>query len=241
MPAGKLPVFIQDVPMTGQRSPASASGSKSILPCFIEIIFIQYIFSGLPLSYLVGMVLTWICRKHMDKHTRPYICTMPGCENRGFTYSGGLSRHQREVHGQHGGPTARHQCPHKDCKRSTGSGFSRKENLQEHLRRVHRQAEPAEAEPQTTDDATTQATGTLKRRRRRVDDEDDDGAAFVLREPRKRRRNKQDDEDDESVDDRSRIEDLSGQVKRLRKELQEMEERLRRLEQTVKLLTKRSV
>ncbi|KAL8697124.1 MAG: hypothetical protein Q9201_007301 [Fulgogasparrea decipioides] len=179
--------------------------------------------------------------KHMDKHTRPYICNLPGCEkNRGFTYSGGLSRHQREVHRQHGGPTACYKCPHQDCKRSTGSGFSRKENLQEHLRRVHRQAEPAEAESQTTNDAIAPATGTLKRRRRRVDEEDD-GAVSVLREPRKRRRNEQDDEDDESVDDRSRIEDLSAQVQRLRKELREKEERLRRLEQTVELLTKRSV
>lgn len=29
-------------------------------------------------------------------------------------------------------------CPHQDCKRSTGNGFSRRENLREHLRRVHR-------------------------------------------------------------------------------------------------------
>lgn len=37
--------------------------------------------------------------KHMDKHDRPYKCTMIGCEKiPGFTYSGGLLRHQREVH-----------------------------------------------------------------------------------------------------------------------------------------------
>lgn len=77
----------------------------------------------------------------MDKHTRPYICRAPGCEKiRGFTYSGGLIRHEREVHGRHGGPKAPQFCPHRDCKRSTGQGFSRKENLTEHLRRVHRGA-----------------------------------------------------------------------------------------------------
>jgi hypothetical protein len=77
----------------------------------------------------------------MDKHTRPYVCREPGCEKiRGFTYSGGLLRHQREVHNQHGGPKAPRFCPHQDCKRSTGQGFSRKENLNEHLRRVHRGA-----------------------------------------------------------------------------------------------------
>ena len=59
--------------------------------------------------------------KHMDKHDRPYICTESGCEKiRGFTYSGGLLRHQREVHKKHGGPKVPLMCPHKDCKRSTG-------------------------------------------------------------------------------------------------------------------------
>jgi hypothetical protein len=35
----------------------------------------------------------------MDKHERPYKCELTGCEQlQGFTYKGGLSRHQREVH-----------------------------------------------------------------------------------------------------------------------------------------------
>ena len=41
------------------------------------------------------------------------------------------------MHRQHGGPIKHHVCPHADCKRSE-EGFSRKENLTEHLRRVHR-------------------------------------------------------------------------------------------------------
>lgn len=74
----------------------------------------------------------------MDKHERPYICTVRGCEKvQGFTYSGGLLRHEREVHGKHGGPKKAFRCPHENCKRSSGKGFSRMENLQEHLRRVH--------------------------------------------------------------------------------------------------------
>jgi hypothetical protein len=41
--------------------------------------------------------------KHMDKHDRPYKCPAKGCEKLpGFTYSGGLLRHEREVHGKHG-------------------------------------------------------------------------------------------------------------------------------------------
>ena len=109
--------------------------------------------------------------KHMDKHNRPYNCSEPGCENiRGFTYSGGLLRHQREVHRQHGGPKASCYCPHPDCKRSTGVGFSRKENLHEHLRRVHRGAGSDRLQ-------TTPVPSEGSRKRKRVSDEtnNDDG------------------------------------------------------------------
>lgn len=74
----------------------------------------------------------------MDKHERPFKCIDPACEKlSGFTYSGGLLRHQREVHGEYGGPKNPLNCPHVNCKRHTGKGFSRLENLNEHLRRVH--------------------------------------------------------------------------------------------------------
>lgn len=76
--------------------------------------------------------------QHMDKHDRPYKCPSEGCEKLpGFTYSGGLLRHQREVHNLHGGPRKQLNCPHPNCKRFQGKGFSRQENLNEHLRRVH--------------------------------------------------------------------------------------------------------
>jgi len=77
----------------------------------------------------------------MDKHDRPYKCPADGCEKLpGFTYSGGLLRHQREVHNLHGGPRKQLNCPHPNCKRFSGKGFSRQENLNEHLRRVHTDA-----------------------------------------------------------------------------------------------------
>jgi hypothetical protein len=38
-------------------------------------------------------------------------------------------------------------CPFTDCKRHTGKGFTRKENLNEHLRRVHNGKEPSESQP----------------------------------------------------------------------------------------------
>ncbi|KAJ3560879.1 hypothetical protein NPX13_g9152 [Xylaria arbuscula] len=76
--------------------------------------------------------------KHMDKHERPYKCLAVGCENiNGFTYSGGLLRHEREVHRKHGGPKNPLYCPHKGCKRNKNSSFARLENLNEHLRRCH--------------------------------------------------------------------------------------------------------
>lgn len=74
----------------------------------------------------------------MDKHERPYRCTAEGCDKLpGFTYSGGLLRHEREVHNKHGGPRNPLHCPHATCKRHAGKGFSRLENLNEHMRRVH--------------------------------------------------------------------------------------------------------
>ena len=95
----------------------------------------------------------------MDKHERPYRCDKPGCEKlRGFTYSGGLVRHEREVHKQHGGPKENLLCPIPLCKRNNGAGFTRKENLNEHLRRVHRQpsaVESAEGEQSPLDTMTS--------------------------------------------------------------------------------------
>lgn len=74
----------------------------------------------------------------MDKHDRPYRCPQAQCAKlQGFTYSGGLLRHEREVHGKHGGPKEQLRCTVPECKRHAGKGFTRKENLNEHLRRVH--------------------------------------------------------------------------------------------------------
>jgi hypothetical protein len=74
----------------------------------------------------------------MDRHERPYRCMKEECRLlRGFTYSGTLLRHEREAHGLHGGPKPLVNCPYKNCRRNTGKGFSRQENLNEHIRRVH--------------------------------------------------------------------------------------------------------
>lgn len=146
----------------------------------------------------------------MDKHTRPYKCDEPGCEKiQGFTYSGGLLRHKREVHKQHGGPKAPKMCPHRDCKRSTGTGFSRKENLQEHLRRVHRGVGIVD------DNVPPQLQPGLPE-------------LFGGPTPRKRRRTDVEDEGDDDAE--APFDELQSEIKRLRREGEEKDRRLRRLE-----------
>lgn len=169
-------------------------------------------------------------RKHMDKHTRPYVCEEIGCEKiRGFTYSGGLHRHEREVHHQHGGPKASCLCPHRDCKRSlNGRGFTRKENLVEHLRRVHRGDVDEPAVPShslgpmiTGVFSSTSPNAQVSRKRKKVAldgveaDSNDNGDAG-----------------DEPGDD------LNLEVKRLRRELQLKDERVRHLESVIEKLSR---
>lgn len=101
----------------------------------------------------------------MDKHDRPYKCLAEGCEKLpGFTYSGGLLRHQREVHNLHGGPRKQLNCPHLNCKRYSGKGFSRQENLNEHLRRVHTDG-GAEAQDVPESEEETSERAGMKRKR----------------------------------------------------------------------------
>ncbi|TIA45596.1 hypothetical protein D6C79_05585 [Aureobasidium pullulans] len=69
----------------------------------------------------------------------PYQCQKAQCSKPlSFKYSGGLLRHEREVHGMHGGPEEQLFCPIEHCRRHTEHGFTRRENLEEHLRRMHK-------------------------------------------------------------------------------------------------------
>ncbi|KAN0102279.1 hypothetical protein V8E51_012789 [Hyaloscypha variabilis] len=70
-------------------------------------------------------------RKHQDKHTKPFNCSVPGCRHPQFSDKGGFDRHTREVHGN-----MAHYCPIPSCKRHT-KGFPRKYNLFEHQKRCH--------------------------------------------------------------------------------------------------------
>ncbi|KAK7749980.1 hypothetical protein SLS62_008089 [Diatrype stigma] len=130
--------------------------------------------------------------KHMDKHDRPYRCSMKGCEKmQGFTYSGGLLRHAREVHNDHGGPKNLLYCPHPNCKRHIGKGFTRLENLNEHLRRCHTsgdddggcvQGAPAAADNLINPDGALSAVRTERLGdKRKANDEDQDPRDEVKR------------------------------------------------------------
>jgi len=164
----------------------------------------------------------------MDKHNRPYICEERGCEKiNGFTYSGGLLRHQREVHRQHGGPKASCMCPHRDCKRSTGAGFSRRENLVEHLRRVHRGVGD-----ESTDSPLPK--GPEKKRRRAANDEDRAENVDPSEEPKRRKIV----DDNDAVKDQNESKDLQAKVRQLELELLQKDERLRKLEETVERLAR---
>ncbi|EMR65453.1 putative c2h2 transcription factor protein [Eutypa lata UCREL1] len=151
--------------------------------------------------------------KHMDKHDRPYHCEREGCEKLpGFTYTGGLLRHEREVHNEHGGPKNLLNCPHTSCKRYLGKGFSRLENLNEHLRRCHTAGvgHAIDAADVDVSDATTAAA-----------------AAAVAQAPVPRLGDKRKAEDEDPRDDevkRLRMENrsLHGDVQNLHAEIQSL-------------------
>lgn len=169
----------------------------------------------------------------MDKHDRPYKCNVKGCEKlQGFTYSGGLLRHEREVHKMHGGTKKSLFCPFPDCKRSSGAGFTRKENLAEHVRRVHRRTS-----------MSADMHGLIIRRdsiggspiaESRQASESPYIRPLEYREEEemslKRKRGS-----DAGLSDRGN-DDLRAEIKRLRHENEEKDSRLRQLEQAVMAL-----
>jgi len=168
--------------------------------------------------------------KHMDKHDRPYKCNVKGCEKlQGFTYSGGLLRHEREVHKLHGGTRKSLFCPFNDCKRSSGSGFTRKENLAEHIRRVHRStSSSADLHGMVIRRDTLETSPNAESRlasespyNRAMDFRDDDEMSL------KRKRGS-----DSGVSERG-TEELRLEIKRLRQENEQKDGRLRQLEQAV--------
>jgi hypothetical protein len=170
----------------------------------------------------------------MDKHDRPYKCAASGCEKLpGFTYSGGLLRHEREVHGKHGGPKNSFFCPHPNCKRHAGKGFSRQENLNEHLRRVHTQNGTA---------STTGGTGEAGGGGAETDDGASDNAtlAGAAAAGQKRKRDDRGNSDDDNNDGTgSSSSDLREEIKRVRQENEELRRQVQaQTQQTIVMMQK---
>ncbi|KAL9111745.1 MAG: hypothetical protein Q9227_003804 [Pyrenula ochraceoflavens] len=129
--------------------------------------------------------------KHMDKHERPYKCPDPACDKiQGFTYSGGLLRHQREVHKKNVATKKLLYCPIANCNRHVGQGhgFTRRENLNEHMRRRHATGSTSLAGVEvevpspdirqtlqfTQQESPTQAFANKKRKRHLREEEEED-------------------------------------------------------------------
>lgn len=174
----------------------------------------------------------------MDKHDRPYKCNVKGCEKlQGFTYSGGLLRHEREVHKMHGGTNKSLFCPFHDCKRSSGAGFTRKENLAEHIRRVHRR---------TSMSADLHGLVIRRDMLRRERDGSPIPESHVPEARFNRAMSFQHREDDDMMMKRKRLgseafsdrgdDEMRSEIKRLRHENEEKDSRLRQLEQAVMAL-----
>lgn len=78
----------------------------------------------------------------MDRHSRPYKCAVVGCAHQnGFGSQGDLKRHENSVHKQ-----SNLFCPVPGCSRSSLSSndkpFSREDNLQDHIKRQHKDLPP---------------------------------------------------------------------------------------------------
>ncbi|KAI4745710.1 hypothetical protein E4T50_03962 [Aureobasidium sp. EXF-12298] len=170
--------------------------------------------------------------KHMDKHERPYKCDKPQCAKLlGFTYSGGLLRHEREVHGMHGGPKEQLFCPIKHCKRHTEQGFTRRENLQEHLRRVHK-LQDVESIEAAAQDALTPRTApsdhdsdddnrSTKRKRTSIVSQSEDTPEEDIRTQLKKLRLENAELRGMGESQRAEIDDMKQQIKHLAEQLAE--------------------
>lgn len=171
----------------------------------------------------------------MDKHERPYKCPDPACEKiQGFTYSGGLLRHEREVHKKNAATKKLLFCHFSNCNRHTGHGFTRKENLNEHLRRRHNQG-PHDETPASNGPLSPDARQELQfmeqlsppsipRKRKREEDAEPQASPSLYKIQRH---------------DSTDSEDLRGQISQLRREAEVKEHRMRQLEETVKILSAR--
>jgi hypothetical protein len=189
-----------------------------------------YSVSPLPFTeYLAVELIFYASSKHMDKHERPYICTVDGCDHlQGFTSKGDLSRHQRIVHKLDSGHGSLLFCDEPNCARGSSggpnAGFSRNDNLTDHIRRRHGQSSTVEIANDTI------LPGVRSESPRRVDKEP------VTSLQRKRRRISEielssqnaDQGNGEEIHLRSELRKATQRVEELTKELKEVQKSARR-------------
>lgn len=171
----------------------------------------------------------------MDKHERPYKCPDPACEKiQGFTYSGGLLRHEREVHKKNVATKKLLFCPISNCNRHTGHGFTRKENLNEHMRRRHNDGSHDETQvsvnslspdaQQVLQFTAQSSPPSMLRKRKREEPETPTGSSSLYKIQRH---------------DSTDSEDLREQIAKLKNEAEVKERRMQQLEETVRALSAR--
>lgn len=189
----------------------------------------------------------------MDKHERPYICTVDGCDHlQGFTSKGDLSRHQRIVHKPDSGQGSLLFCDEPNCVRGPSggpnAGFSRYDNLAEHIRRRHgRSSTVSSCVPRRVEIANDTILPDVRSESpRRVDKEP------VTSPQRKRRRISEmglssqnaDQGDGEEIYLRSELRKMTQRVEELTKELKEVhkkyEEKTETLVGIIERLTQQS-
>ena len=183
-------------------------------------------------SYRRSNADIYVYSKHMDKHERPYRCLVEGCENLpGFTYSGGLLRHEREVHGKHGGPKTQLMCNYPDCKRKN-KGFTRKENLNEHIRRVHSKESQSQISMKRDGTDVSAIAGALQddgetpSRYSESGFEHDESLVSPTQQPKRRRLNS-------NVEDQTEVQLLRSDNAELRAQVAEMVQQVQQLQEMV--------
>lgn len=78
-----------------------------------------------------------IPRKHDQKHTKPYHCTVQGCSRQeGFSTPNDVDRHTRSCHPEEKTKGKSYKCTVANC-RSKDKKWPRADNFRQHLKRVH--------------------------------------------------------------------------------------------------------
>lgn len=134
----------------------------------------------------------------------------------------------------HGGSKNSLFCSFADCKRSSGSGFTRKENLVGHIRRVHQRASMSAnlghlviPRPASREGSTAGEVRPSELPFQCITEVHEDDSRLVLK------RKRSSDAGVAEVGDKA---DLRAEVKRLRRENEDKDVRLRQLEAAVMIL-----